>query len=246
MITTSALKVTVPPRPLPHRLRHRRRRVAGRGRPRARHRGAWARARGSGSACATTSTSTASARRTAASTSAAASWAATRYAMWNSDTFGYGDDTDPIYVSVPFFMVMRNGRAHGIFLDNTFRSTFDVGHESQEPALLRGRGAASSTTTSSTAPRRRQVVERYTTLTGRMPLPPRWALGFNQCRYSYYPESKVRFIADNFRAAPHPRGRDLARHPLPGRLQALHLGPGALPRSRAAHRATCARRASAS
>jgi len=44
------------------------------------------------------------------------------YAMWNSDTFAYGDDTDPIYVSVPFFMVMRGGRAHGIFLDNTFRS----------------------------------------------------------------------------------------------------------------------------
>ena len=45
------------------------------------------------------------------------------------------------------------------------------------------------------------MVERYTALTGRMPLPPRWALGYNQCRYSYYPESKVRFIADNFRAA---------------------------------------------
>ena len=32
-----------------------------------------------------------------------------------------------------------------------------------------------------------------------MPLPPRWALGYNQCRYSYYPESKVRLIADTFR-----------------------------------------------
>ena len=32
-----------------------------------------------------------------------------------------------------------------------------------------------------------------------MPLPPRWALGYHQCRYSYYPESKVRFIAENFR-----------------------------------------------
>ena len=32
-----------------------------------------------------------------------------------------------------------------------------------------------------------------------MPLPPRWALGYHQCRYSYYPESRVRFIAHNFR-----------------------------------------------
>ena len=36
-------------------------------------------------------------------------------------------------------------------------------------------------------------------MTGRMPLPPRWALGYHQCRYSYYPESRVRFIAHNFR-----------------------------------------------
>ena len=32
-----------------------------------------------------------------------------------------------------------------------------------------------------------------------MPLPPRWALGYNQCRYSYYPESRVRLLADTFR-----------------------------------------------
>ena len=43
------------------------------------------------------------------------------------------------------------------------------------------------------------MIERYTALTGRMPLPPLWSLGFNQCRYSYYPESKVRWIADTFR-----------------------------------------------
>lgn len=32
-----------------------------------------------------------------------------------------------------------------------------------------------------------------------MPLPARWAIGYHQCRYSYYPESTVRFIAANFR-----------------------------------------------
>ncbi len=51
------------------------------------------------------------------------------YTMWNTDTYGYDSSTDPLYVSVPFFIVMRDGKAHGIFLDNTFRSTFDVGRE---------------------------------------------------------------------------------------------------------------------
>ncbi|MGH9401307.1 MAG: TIM-barrel domain-containing protein, partial [Terriglobia bacterium] len=34
---------------------------------------------------------------------------------------------------------------------------------------------------------------------GRTPLPPRWALGYQQSRYSYTSEKQVRFIADNFR-----------------------------------------------
>ena len=54
--------------------------------------------------------------------------------MWNSDTFAYEGDTDPIYASVPFYIVLRKGRAHGIFLDNTFRTNFDIGHTS--PGLL--------------------------------------------------------------------------------------------------------------
>jgi alpha-glucosidase len=33
-----------------------------------------------------------------------------------------------------------------------------------------------------------------------MPMPPRWALGYQQCRYSYYPDARVREIADTFRA----------------------------------------------
>src|SRR5438046_1470345 len=44
-----------------------------------------------------------------------------------------------------------------------------------------------------------QVVERYTELTGRMPLPPRWALGYQQCRYSYETRGRVEEIARDFR-----------------------------------------------
>lgn len=120
------------------------------------------------------------------------------YAMWNSDTFGYDSDTDPIYVSVPFFMVVRGGRAHGFFVDETARSLFDVGHESQDLLSFGAEGGGLSYTFID-GPTPKDVVARYTTLTGRIPMPPRWALGFHQCRWSYYPESKVRFIADNFR-----------------------------------------------
>ena len=44
-----------------------------------------------------------------------------------------------------------------------------------------------------------RVVERYTELTGRMAMPPRWSLGYHQCRHSYYPEAEVLEIADELR-----------------------------------------------
>src|SRR5687768_10475102 len=53
------------------------------------------------------------------------------FAMWNSDTFGYMGDTDPIYASVPFCLVLRNGRTHGIFLDNESRTTRSEEHTSE-------------------------------------------------------------------------------------------------------------------
>jgi alpha-glucosidase len=121
-----------------------------------------------------------------------------QYAMWNTDTYAYDSSTDPIYVSIPFYLVVRRGQAHGIFLDNTWRSTFDVGRERQD-VLTFGAEGGDLDYYFINGPDPKQVIERYTALTGRMPLPPRWALGYNQCRWSYYPESRVRLLANTFR-----------------------------------------------
>ena len=118
--------------------------------------------------------------------------------MWNSDTYAYEMDTDPIYASVPFYLVLREGVAHGVFLDNTFRSNFDIGHQSQG-LLSFGADGGELDYYFIYGPTPKQVIARYTDLTGRMPLPPLWSLGYHQCRYSYYPDRVVRFIAENFR-----------------------------------------------
>ncbi|MDQ3486203.1 MAG: glycoside hydrolase family 31 protein [Acidobacteriota bacterium] len=120
------------------------------------------------------------------------------YTMWNSDTYAYDLSTDPIYVSVPFFLVLREGRSHGIFFDNTFRSNFDIGHQS-EGRLSFGADGGDLNYYFINGPDPKSVITRYTALTGRMPMPPRWGLGYHQSRYSYYPDSHVRFIAQNFR-----------------------------------------------
>ena len=120
------------------------------------------------------------------------------YVMWNSDTYGYDNSTDPIYVSVPFYLVLREGRAHGVFLDNTHRSTFDVGRE-RRGLLSFGADGGELDYSVISGSHPRDVVRRYAQLTGRAPLPPRWALGYHQSRWSYYPEARVRRLADTFR-----------------------------------------------
>jgi alpha-glucosidase len=120
------------------------------------------------------------------------------YAMWNTDAYGYDAGTDPLYVSVPFYLVLRQGRAFGIFLDNTHRTTFDIGKESPE-RLAFGAEGGELDYYFIYGPAPKQVIARYSALTGRMPLPPLWALGYHQCRYSYYPDSRLRELARQFR-----------------------------------------------
>jgi len=122
----------------------------------------------------------------------------THMTMWNSDIPAYRADTDPLYESIPFFYAIRDGRTHGIFFDNSYRSSFDMGKASGH---LYSFGAAGGELNYYFffGPTPGSVLKRFTELIGTMPLPPMWSLGYQQCRWSYYPESRVREIADNFR-----------------------------------------------
>jgi alpha-glucosidase len=120
------------------------------------------------------------------------------YVMWNTDAVYWQGTTDQLYESVPFFIALRQGRAYGIFFDNTYRSSFDMGAESRSNYSF-GAEDGELNYYFFYGPDPKKVLERYTELVGRMPLPPRWAIGYHQSRWSYYPESKFRFIADNFR-----------------------------------------------
>ncbi len=156
------------------------------------------------------------------------------YTMWNSDTPAYDSGTDPIYVSVPFFMVLRRGHAHGIFLDNTFRSTFDVGHETQELLALGGAGGRARLLLHrrAVAPAGDRALHRaHRAHAAAAALGPR----LSPVPLQLLPGRQGPLHRGQLPRAQDPRGRDLARHPLPRRLQALHLGPRALPRPEEAH-----------
>jgi alpha-glucosidase len=116
------------------------------------------------------------------------------FTNWNTDAFGWQESTDPLYKTIPFFIGMRKGLAYGLFFDNTYRSSFDFGKES-ENYLSFGAEGGEINYYFIAGPDPKKIVEQYTALTGRPPLPPLWSLGYQQCRYSYYPEARVREIA---------------------------------------------------
>lgn len=120
------------------------------------------------------------------------------FVNWNTDAYGYRWGTDPIYQSIPFLLALRRGKSYGIFFDNTYRSIFDLGKMHRDQYFF-GAQDGELNYYFFYGPHPKKVIERYAELIGRMPLPPRWALGYQQCRYSYEPESRVRTLVENFR-----------------------------------------------
>lgn len=123
-------------------------------------------------------------------------------ANWNTDTFSYPIGTEPIYQSIPFFYALRDGRAYGLFFNNTFRTWFDMGKSVPGRYTFGADGGELDyfvfTGGKDRSPKK--ILEDYADLTGKTPLPPMWALGNQQSRWSYYPEKRVREIAEGFRS----------------------------------------------
>jgi len=119
------------------------------------------------------------------------------YTSWNTD-IAPQESIDPIYKSIPFFLAINGARSYGIFLDNTWRTWFDFGKQARDAIAFGGEGGPLDYYFIY-GPTPKQVLEGYAYLTGKPPLPPLWALGFQQSRYSYTPESKVRDIANRLR-----------------------------------------------
>ncbi|HVG21327.1 MAG TPA: TIM-barrel domain-containing protein, partial [Blastocatellia bacterium] len=121
-----------------------------------------------------------------------------QFTMWNSDTPAYREGTDPIYQSIPFYVGLERGRAYGIFFDNSYRTRFDFGASSQSHAAFAADGGQMNYYFF-WGPSIKKIVSRYADLTGHIQLPPMWALGNQQSRWSYYPQPIAEDIVRNYR-----------------------------------------------
>jgi alpha-glucosidase len=121
------------------------------------------------------------------------------YHLWNTDSYGFQESTDPIYKAIPFFLTSLRGVTTGVLFDNTWRTSFDFGTESPD-AYSFGSENGPLDYYVLYGPDTKHVLSTYAWLTGPTPLPPLWSLGFQQSRFTYHPESEVRAIADRLRA----------------------------------------------
>jgi alpha-glucosidase len=120
------------------------------------------------------------------------------YQHWNTDAFAYGTGSDPLYVSIPFYIGVHENGVYGIFFDNTHKTFFNFGASNNRFASFSADAGEMNyyfIAGNSVA----EIIQRYSWLTGKMELPPLWSLGFQQCRYSYYPDKEVATLATNFR-----------------------------------------------
>ena len=117
--------------------------------------------------------------------------------LFNKDCYAY-NKADQLYQSHPWVLGLRkDGTAFGVIFDTTWKSELDLrsGVLFSVPSdslafpviIINGKSP-------------QEVLLRLASLTGTMPMPPKWSLGYQQCRYSYYPEARVREIVDCFRA----------------------------------------------
>ena len=120
------------------------------------------------------------------------------YQNWNSDAYAYNTGTDPLYSSMPFYIGVHHPFTYGIFLDNTHKSFFNFGASNNRFASF-SVDAGEMNYYFMVGNSVGELIKHYTELTGRMELPPLWSIGYQQCRYSYYPDKEVFSVAQTFR-----------------------------------------------
>ena len=116
--------------------------------------------------------------------------------VYNRDNFMYEQGKN-LYQAHPWIMAVgSDGESYGFLADSTYRGEIDLrgnqlAFEFEEEAhrILVLKGETPN-----------EVLKLLAKLIGKMTLPPKWALGYQQCRYSYESEDEMKFIIDEFRS----------------------------------------------
>jgi alpha-glucosidase len=141
-----------------------------------------------------------------------------KFILWNTDVLspdvargqrlheaehalnGRSTNFDPYYTSIPFFYHChanaRSARMAGFFIDNAYKANIDLGRDDVYSYKFSG---GQYTEYVFAGPNMREILADYTFVTGRMAVPPLWALGHHQCRFHDYTEEQILDIGRGYR-----------------------------------------------
>jgi alpha-glucosidase len=116
--------------------------------------------------------------------------------LWNTDNFKYSlAGGKRLYQSHPWVLgVNSDGTAFGVIADNTWKQQIDL---SDSIRFISDGPAFRVIVIKRNSPQ--EVIKDLAELIGKMEMPPLWSLGYQQCRFSYVPESRIKSVADTFR-----------------------------------------------
>lgn len=131
--------------------------------------------------------------------------------FWTQDTYAFSEEKTPRYTALPMMYGVRPAStnhpamAYGFFFNNPARPvfrldgtngvwTFEAGDDQLDYFFFAG---GSNHTMEA-------VIDRFSELTGRPKMLPKWALGYHQSRHSYFTQNEVMDIATTMRATDFP------------------------------------------
>lgn len=117
-----------------------------------------------------------------------------RLPLYNAPQYGYGLGWEGSNFSIPTFV---SSKGYALFVDNPAKGWADLGVEQPDQVRFEMAGGPMifywvlGDTPA-------EIVAHYTAITGRQPLPPKWALGNFASRFGYETEAEARAVVDRF------------------------------------------------
>ena len=122
------------------------------------------------------------------------------YISNNSDDPNHLETARSLYGAHNFFVIFDDEKAAGYYIDTPGQVTFDVGYTRAEELVIRLEDMdADIYQIEGESPR--EVVRTFRSLIGRSYVPPKWAFGYGQCRWSYMTADEVRNVAKRYHEA---------------------------------------------
>ena len=118
--------------------------------------------------------------------------------LLNMDPSVYRVNDDPLYLNIPFLLMIGENFSYGFFLNTIRESIFDLCHNNNDKIVVESHGLeANYYIIFGRSPI--DVIREYTKLVGRAPLPPLWALGYHQSRAPFPPIFPIKILIGGYK-----------------------------------------------